>query len=654
MTRAKGCAAADRADGHAADETHDQAGSDCSGGGAGLAVSRQAGCRRRGRGVAASRTRRDREDGDQRDEGDERPRLRAGEGWSSSIQPSGATQRIQPGRPRRRRPSAARSADAERRSRRRPAARRRVVAAGLRKRADDEEQRARASNQRDRRGTASCWSRSARRLRLDDLVMPAADDEHGDDRDAESGEGLRRSTPRRDPGQQELHRPASSSPRRKRVPASNAEIAPIEHREADEARDAVEPATVSMRHVRARGGLRRPRCRRSSRGAGAGRPRSGTGDEAGDGRTTIAPNTKPHRTLCRDAGRAVSRATTVSGLRPQAAVGPGAPAWRRSREPGRFRARAVVRQEQLLERRFAAEQLDAPRGGEAPSAAARRCRRPGSGRGCPRPRPRRRPGTRVRSGAAVERRLDRQGREVAHLRPACRSRRARPARRIPTRSQSASTSLRMCDDRNTDCPSPRASATQARNACSISGSRPAVGSSSTSSSGRQHERRDQQQLLTVPLRVRPHLLRRVEREPFDQAIAVRLVDRAVDPAEQVQGLLARQAGPQARLTGHVREVPVGFDGPAGTSSAEDLGPPGRRPEEPEDQPDRRRLARAVRPQVAEDLTAADLEVEGEQGVEGPEPLRQADRPQRRLTHPCTRSWRLSLVDGALTTIVPPA
>ena len=61
---------------------------------------------------------------------------------------------------------------------------------------------------------------------------------------------------------------------------------------------------------------------------------------------------------------------------------------------------------------------------------------------------------------------------------------SRPARRMPTRSHSASTSLRMCEERNTVWPRSRASLMLSRNASSISGSSPLVGSSRMSSSAR--------------------------------------------------------------------------------------------------------------------------------------------------------------------------
>ena len=60
----------------------------------------------------------------------------------------------------------------------------------------------------------------------------------------------------------------------------------------------------------------------------------------------------------------------------------------------------------------------------------------------------------------------------------------RPARSIATRSQTASTSLRMWDDSSTVWPRSPASRTQARKTCSISGSSPVVGSSRSSTSAR--------------------------------------------------------------------------------------------------------------------------------------------------------------------------
>ena len=58
----------------------------------------------------------------------------------------------------------------------------------------------------------------------------------------------------------------------------------------------------------------------------------------------------------------------------------------------------------------------------------------------------------------------------------------RPWRRIATRSHTASTSDRMCDERKTVWPFARAAWTHDRNSTSIRGSRPLVGSSSTSRS----------------------------------------------------------------------------------------------------------------------------------------------------------------------------
>jgi len=51
------------------------------------------------------------------------------------------------------------------------------------------------------------------------------------------------------------------------------------------------------------------------------------------------------------------------------------------------------------------------------------------------------------------------------------------------------------------------------------------------------------------------------------------------------------------------------DGVDGRVDAEDVGLAGGRPDEVQQRPDRRRLARAVRPEEPEDLARLDLEVD---------------------------------------------
>ena len=211
---------------------------------------------------------------------------------------------------------------------------------------------------------------------------------------------------------------------------------------------------------------------------------------------TDRPNTAPQI----DARSA--RARPGRQLPDDSAAGPA-----RSAHAARL-GRAVVGQEQLLERRLPADEAahaDPRPGRRAPARIGRvtsqrtwwslasTTRTPGTPRQVGR-----RPGELGLDGDSAERwRMSRR-------RPTSTS---RPARRMATRSHSASTSLRMCDDRNTVWPRPRASSTHSRNTCSISGSRPLVGSSSSEQVGPGHEGGDQHDLLAVALRVGPHPLR---------------------------------------------------------------------------------------------------------------------------------------------------
>ncbi len=132
----------------------------------------------------------------------------------------------------------------------------------------------------------------------------------------------------------------------------------------------------------------------------------------------------------------------------------------------------------------------------------------------------------------------------------------RPARSIATRSHTASTSLRMCDDSSTVCPRSRASRTHSRNTCSMIGSRPVVGSSSRSRSARLANAATSSTFWRLPWLYARTFLSGVEREPLDELGAVRVVDRAVDRAEEPQRLRAGQRRPEVRLARHVREPPV--------------------------------------------------------------------------------------------------
>ncbi len=123
------------------------------------------------------------------------------------------------------------------------------------------------------------------------------------------------------------------------------------------------------------------------------------------------------------------------------------------------------------------------------------------------------------------------------------------------------------------------------------------------------ERDDQPDLLLVALRVLLEPAARVEVERLDQLRDVGLVHAAAQVPEVGDGLRARQPVVQVELAGQVADALVDRDRVGGRLDAEDLGPPGGRPDEVEQDTHRRRLAGAVGPEEAEDLALGDLEVE---------------------------------------------
>ena len=202
---------------------------------------------------------------------------------------------------------------------------------------------------------------------------------------------------------------------------------------------------------------------------------------------------------------------------------------------------------------------------------------------------------------------------------------------MPTRSQSASTSLRMCEDRKTVWPRSRASAMLSRNACSISGSSPLVGSSSTSRSARVISARDQDDLLPVPLGVGPDLLGRDRARTGRSARPGRPrrpgpgrgPSRCRVSAPVSDGHRFASPGTKARR----RWASTGW---RWQSRPKISAAPRGRADQPEQQPDRGRLARAVGPEVTDHLALADLEVEVVEGGDGAVALRQALRAYGRV------------------------
>ena len=123
------------------------------------------------------------------------------------------------------------------------------------------------------------------------------------------------------------------------------------------------------------------------------------------------------------------------------------------------------------------------------------------------------------------------------------------------------------------------------------------------------ERGDQCDLLLVALRVLPELPARVEVEAFDEVALVGPIDPAAQVPEVLDGLGARQPVVQSELARQVPDPTVDLDRAPEAVEAEDAGRPRTRPDQVEEQADRRRLAGAVRAEEPEDLALLDLEID---------------------------------------------
>ena len=123
------------------------------------------------------------------------------------------------------------------------------------------------------------------------------------------------------------------------------------------------------------------------------------------------------------------------------------------------------------------------------------------------------------------------------------------------------------------------------------------------------ERHDQPDLLLVALGVLAEAPARVEVEPLDQVVDVGAVDPAAQVREVGDGVGAGQAVVQVELARQVADPPMDRDRVDGRLDAEHRGPAAGRTDEVEQDPHRRRLARAVGSEEPEDLALADLEVE---------------------------------------------
>ena len=108
------------------------------------------------------------------------------------------------------------------------------------------------------------------------------------------------------------------------------------------------------------------------------------------------------------------------------------------------------------------------------------------------------------------------------------------------------------------------------------------------------ERRHQRHLLPVALGIRARLLRRIEVEALQQLGPALGIEPTAQPAEQVDDLAAGQVRPQGHVAGHVGEPAVQLHRLPPRVAAEQHGAAAVGPQEPEQHPDRGRLAAAVR------------------------------------------------------------
>ena len=127
---------------------------------------------------------------------------------------------------------------------------------------------------------------------------------------------------------------------------------------------------------------------------------------------------------------------------------------------------------------------------------------------------------------------------------------------MPTRSHSASTSLRMCEERKTVWPRSLASRTVSRKATSISGSRPLVGSSRISRSARVANAATSCTFWRLPFESARTFLCV---SSWKRSTSTSRYATSVEPCrrgEEVERLRAGQRRPQERLAGDVGDAPV--------------------------------------------------------------------------------------------------
>ena len=146
--------------------------------------------------------------------------------------------------------------------------------------------------------------------------------------------------------------------------------------------------------------------------------------------------------------------------------------------------------------------------------------------------------------------------------------------------------------------------------------------------GAARERGNQLHLLTVAMRKGPHLLVGVELKTLDEHVPVRPISASADAGKELQRLGARERRPQIGLRRHIGNTVVRNHRVAPSVDTKQLRPTAARTMQPEQEPDRRRLARAVRTQIAVHLTRLNPQIERVKSERLAVALRQPRRPNR--------------------------
>src|SRR6266545_4437936 len=136
------------------------------------------------------------------------------------------------------------------------------------------------------------------------------------------------------------------------------------------------------------------------------------------------------------------------------------------------------------------------------------------------------------------------------------------------------------------------------------------------------ESHDEPDLLLVALRVLPEPAREIHVEAGDEVGLVERIDATPKVREVLDRLAAGQLVVERELAGEVAHSAVDGHGIHGRLDAEDESPAARRPDEIEQHADRGRLAGAVGPQEAECLAFVDLEVDVDDAAVRPVRLRE--------------------------------